>query len=260
MRFQSIHFGFAIAGALLLVAGGSSNAQEWKVPVEKSSIVKGFNYGGRSHFQAGQHRGIDFAAQPGSAVRAACGGRVLFSGSVGTHRQVLSMSCGGWRVSYMPIRKPVTNGRYVKRGQTIGLVGSDSDHAGLHIGVRKEGDRFGYVDPTRFFEPTAETLPPPTVSVKPHSRPSASVPYPPALPIAQPQPILQFHAHRTLAPQPVLTKQPRPKPTAVPWLVWPALTVLLMGVMGTSMKVKSKRAQVRSVAAKRRQALARIAR
>ena len=94
-------------------------------------------------FARGQHRGVDFPAR--GAVRSACSGRVVFAGRVAGEGTV-SVRCGRWRVSYAPLaRVAVRAGEPVGPGESLGRTAR-----GIHFGVRREGRRFGYVDPLRF--------------------------------------------------------------------------------------------------------------
>ena len=90
--------------------------------------------------------GADLLAAPGTAVRAACAGRVVHAGPVAGLGGVVSIRCGGRRVSYLPLsRAVVREDAWVGAGAPIGTVAPG--HGGLHLGVRSEGDRFGYEDP-----------------------------------------------------------------------------------------------------------------
>ena len=110
-------------------------------------VERGFDPG--VPFEAGRHRGIDLAAAPGTPVRAACSGPVAFAGRIGSSGGIVTVRCGAWRVTHMPLATIAARGR-VRHGAVIGTVAAASGHAGLHLGVRREGTRFGYEDPLRF--------------------------------------------------------------------------------------------------------------
>jgi hypothetical protein len=154
-------------------------------------------------FQGGQHRGIDLEAAPGADVAAACSGRVVVAGRVGSSGRLVTVRCGRWRVTHMPMAHiAVRAGELIARGTRLGAVGASEDHTGLHLGVRREGHRFGYVDPLRFFSnapfpppasrpPTVNTRPPPTRRTAPHEEPrplTRPVPVATAAPRTHPAP------------------------------------------------------------------------
>ncbi|HEX6023370.1 MAG TPA: M23 family metallopeptidase, partial [Solirubrobacter sp.] len=113
-------------------------------------VERPFAYGANP-FLAGWHRGADFRAAPGAVVRAACAGRVVWAG-----RDVVTVRCGGYRVTHLPLaRVLVARGARVRAGDRLGTLARPSDHAGLHLGVRRANDRFGYIDPVPLL-----TLPP----------------------------------------------------------------------------------------------------
>jgi hypothetical protein len=103
---------------------------------------------------AAGHRGVDFAAAPGTAVRAANDGTVSFAGEVAGSLHVVLAHAGGIRTSYSFLESAaVATGDHVERGQVIGRAGGSGEgHAPgvLHLGVRV-GDR--YVDPMLLFRP-----------------------------------------------------------------------------------------------------------
>jgi murein DD-endopeptidase MepM/ murein hydrolase activator NlpD len=96
------------------------------------------------------HRGVDLAAMPGTAVRAAERGRVHHAGAVAGVVWVSIDHRDGIRTSYGPLTSlRVRAGDEVERGAVIGLLAAgdhgqpDVDH-GLHLGARR-GDV--YIDP-----------------------------------------------------------------------------------------------------------------
>ena len=95
-------------------------------------------------FRAGAHRGADFAATAGARVRAACAGAVVTAGM-----GVVTLRCGPWRVTALPLgaSPPCAQGARVRAGAALGRLGTLPGHTGLHLGVRRAGDRFAYVDP-----------------------------------------------------------------------------------------------------------------
>jgi len=142
-----------VIAALLLAVFVSPSAAAWRPPVT-GALTRPFAVT-TNPFEAGQHRGIDLDAAPGAPVRAPCAGRVLVAGRVGTSGGVVTLRCGGWRVTHLPLATiTVHAGTSIARGARLGTVGRGSAHAGLHLGVRREGERFGYVDPLRFLTPT----------------------------------------------------------------------------------------------------------
>src|ERR1700710_2928388 len=81
--------------------------------------TRGFDYG-PDPFLAGQHRGIDLAAPPGSVVRAACAGTVAAAGM-----HVVTLRCGPWRVSELPLASVgVRVGARVRAGSVLGRAGA----------------------------------------------------------------------------------------------------------------------------------------
>jgi hypothetical protein len=132
----------------------------WRPPVH-GSVTRGFDPG-RSPYEGGHHRGVDLAAPPGSVARAPCSGRVVVAGRVGASGRVVTLLCGRWRVTQMPLATVAVHGGSVAtRGAAIGTVARSRAHAGLHLGVRRDGVPFGYVDPLRFLRgkrPDAPTL------------------------------------------------------------------------------------------------------
>jgi hypothetical protein len=161
-------------------------------------------------FARGQHRGVDFPAR--GAVRSACSGRVVFAGRVAGEGTV-SVRCGRWRVSYAPLtRVAVRAGEPVGSGESLGRSAR-----GIHFGVRREGRRFGYVDPLRFLG--ARHAPPPPLAAPPPSR----APWGGSR--------RSFPARPHPPPRPVAAGSHAP-PAVAPWPVWLGLLLGLTGLVG----------------------------
>ena len=130
----------------------------WQAPVSGGPVLP--YRAGRHPFERGAHRGVDLAARPGDPVVAACAGEVAFAGAVAGSR-VVTISCGRWRVTHLPLRDVrVTAGQVVRAGQPLASFAADGAHAGLHVGVRRAGDRFGYVDPWPLLSRAGRAHPP----------------------------------------------------------------------------------------------------
>src|SRR3954468_4415491 len=94
----------AVSIALLVVAAPAALAAEpgWVRPVP-GDVVRPFDYAEGDPFARGRHRGADLAAAPGAPVRSACGGRVAFAGRVPGGGHAVTVACGRWRVSHLPL-------------------------------------------------------------------------------------------------------------------------------------------------------------
>ena len=185
-------------------------------------------------FEAGRHRGVDFAAAPGTPVRAACTGRVVFARRIGSDG-IVTLSCGAWRVTHMPLATITARGS-VKRGTPIGTAAASPQHAGLHLGVRRAGTRSDYADPLRFMADPGSPVP---LGRAPRGRaPTRPFARPPSGPRVVPQP-------RLVRPPPA-----RSVPLA-PWPAWAGLALVLAGAgAGLSLRVRA-RIRTRSPAARR---------
>ena len=149
-----------------LAVPSAALAERWLRPVP-GEVARAFDYDARPPFTAGAHRGADLVAPPGTTVRAACGGRVVYAGAIAGSEEVASVRCGERRVSYLPLAElAVRAGDRIRPGAPIGTVAQG--HGGLHFGVRREGDPFGYEDPAPLLAApdapfTAAPLPPRSV-------------------------------------------------------------------------------------------------
>jgi hypothetical protein len=201
----------AAASTALLADPSTAVAGRWLRPVP-GELARPFSYSRAAPFAAGAHRGADLAAPPGTPVRAACAGSVLHAGRVALLGRVVSVRCGSRRVSYMPLAGlAVRAGQRVATGAPLGTVAAG--HGGLHLGVRRAGDRFGYVDPLALLAPERPVAPRALPTRGPHGRPRA------APPVAAPVP----------APAPVAAS-PR---TRLPATVWLGLALALPALAGS---------------------------
>jgi len=182
-------------------------------------VMRGFDYAGNP-FARGHHRGVDLAAAPGTPVRAACGGRVLFAGQAGTAGRAVTVRCGRFNVTHLPLADVTTAaGARIPAGAPIGTAGAVREHAGLHLGVRRASDRFGYVDPASLLRARRPPVPPAgprTVARRTAPPPS----HPPPLP-SRPPP--------RAVPAPTPTEGSSP---VAPWPAWAGLALLLAGAAG----------------------------
>jgi Peptidase family M23 len=229
----------------------------WQPPVP-GLVTRAFDYQG-DPFAAGRHRGADFAARPGQPVRSACAGRVVFAGTAGSNGPTVSVRCGEWRVAYLPLRTlAVRRGARVGRGVLLGSAAGSGRHAGLHIGVRREGSRWGYVDPLPFFGWAGQLpiAPPP----RPLRPPGSSRPLP-----AAPRPTPLHRPVEALAPDPA-RPTPLRRPVEVPargshsrveapWPAWAGLALVLAAACGARLTHRRRAPRPRP-----RAAVARVAR
>jgi len=178
--------------------------------------TRGFDPG--RPFEGGRHRGVDLAAAPGTPVRAACTGPVAFAGRIGADG-IVTLRCGPWRVTHMPLARIAARG-FARRGAVIGTVARSPDHDGLHLGMRRDGTRFGYVDPLPFL---ARRSPP----LGPAPRPPPRIVRP-----LRPPP-------RAAAPRPA-------SPPLAPWPAWAGLALVLAGIGLRARRVRTRWAARRS--------------
>src|SRR5436190_4226903 len=119
------------------VARASLAAGGWLRPVD-GAVVRPF-VAPASVYGPG-HRGVDLAAPPGTPVRAANDGTVVFAGAVAGSLHVTVAHDGGLRTSYSFLQSvAVREGAAVARGDVVGTAGgSGPDHDGtvVHFGLR----------------------------------------------------------------------------------------------------------------------------
>jgi murein DD-endopeptidase MepM/ murein hydrolase activator NlpD len=158
-----------IALTVVLVAFGSpahaAEAGEWSPPVD-GPAVRGYEPPQRPF--GPQHLGLDFAASPGTPVRAAGDGVVAFAGLVGRSRSVAIEHPGARRTTYSYLQRVVVRlGAPVRRGAVLGFSGGTGPghHAEVvHFGYRENGQP---EDPAQLFE-----APRPRISLAPVDAPA----------------------------------------------------------------------------------------
>jgi len=133
--------------------GAPSEGGGWRWPL-RGAVVGRFRLTPRAPFAAGQRRGIDIAAPPGSAVRAACRGVVSFAGPLPRAGRAISVRCGALVATYLHLADvAVGPGARVGRGQRLGILGPAGR---LRLGARRAADRRGYLDPLALPAPVAQ--------------------------------------------------------------------------------------------------------
>jgi hypothetical protein len=184
--------------SLLVVAPAEA---AWRWPL-RGEVRRPFAVTPGRPYDAGQHRGVDLVARPGSVVRSACAGRVRFAGRLARSGGLVSVRCGALVATYLELGAVhAARGRRVGAGARLGVVGPA---AHLHLGAR-EARSGRYVDPlTLLRTPRAPTL----------------GPAPDAMPPARPP--------RTPAPR--VAPVPVREPAGVPVVVWAGLALVAAGL------------------------------
>ena len=160
----------ALAVSIVLVSLGwpatAAPAEErWSPPVD-GPVVRGYEPPQRPF--GPQHLGLDYAVEPGSPVRAAGDGVVVFAGKVGRARSVAVEHPGARRTTYAYLRRlTVRPGLPVHRGDVVGLSGGTGpghEPGVVHFGYRVNGRP---QDPAPLFQP-----PRPRISLAPVDAPA----------------------------------------------------------------------------------------
>lgn len=91
------------------------------------------------------HLGVDYAARPGTPIMAAGSGRIIFAGYTRGYGKLIKIQhSDGYMTLYAhqrAFRKGIKRGKYVKKGQVIGYVGTTGLSTGphLHFGLYHNG-------------------------------------------------------------------------------------------------------------------------
>ncbi|MBW3607129.1 MAG: peptidoglycan DD-metalloendopeptidase family protein [Actinobacteria bacterium] len=242
---------FIIAVPVLLASFAAMTtaaiAREWIRPVD-GPVVRPFSVGA-DRYAAGQHRGVDLAAAPGSRVRAACGGRVSFAGRVPGGGRTVSMRCGSLVATYQHLGSvAVERGQVVMPGGRIGRSGEARPAPHVHLGARVAATG-EYRDPVELFAggpggpiapvPVLRRAPPPGPA--PGGRPLGAAPAP-----------VRARAPLALPVAPRAAPAAMPLPHAVsdrlPLPVWLGLALVVLGLPLGGGVVAARRRALRGVA------------
>jgi len=107
------------------------------------------------------HLGVDYAARRGTPIRAAGSGRVIFASRTRGYGNVIKIRhSDGYMTLYAhqkSFRRGIRKGKYVKKGQIIGYVGSTGLSTGphLHFGLYKHGRA---INPLKVVQVTTKKL------------------------------------------------------------------------------------------------------
>ena len=120
-------------------------------------------------------------------MRAACPGRVTFTGALPRRGLAVSVRCGALVATYLGLgRLASRGGARVAAGDALGTLGAGGR---LRLGARRASARRGYVDPLLLLADSAPPLRPPprprAASPPPPSAPSRPAPRP-AVPLSHP--------------------------------------------------------------------------
>lgn len=143
----------AAPGPVVAPSPAPGAGSRWVFPLPgRPAVTRSFDPPA-SPYGAG-HRGVDLAAAPGTPVRAAADGVVVFAGLVAGRPVVSVDHPGGLRTTYEPVAPTAQAGQPVARGSPIGTL--EPGHPGcsaaacLHWGLRR-GET--YLNPMALLRP-----------------------------------------------------------------------------------------------------------
>jgi hypothetical protein len=188
----------------------------WVWPVRGEVITPYRN--GDDPYAAGQHRGIDIAAEPGTAVVAAAGGEVRFAGTAGSSGLTVSIRTadGLYDTSYLHLSATaVHKGQRISAGEAVGAVGTtgvrSAERPHLHFGVRDAGNEHAYHDPLAFLPPTPAAPERPRPAPGPSPTPVPLLPAPQGAPAPRGAPGHAPAPRRAPAPRHAPRRAPAPR-------------------------------------------------
>lgn len=137
-------------------AGNDGQIGEIALPVEPQAYHLTARFGDCGGRWADCHTGLDFAANPGTPVRAIAAGEVVSIGDGGAYGNLMKIQHEGGTQSWYahlpsPSSFPVREGDVVAAGQVVAAVGATGNVTGPHLHLEiREGGR--PVDPERWFD------------------------------------------------------------------------------------------------------------
>ena len=218
-------------------------ATPWHWPLH-GPVQERFAYTPTTPFARGQHRGITIGGPAGAPVRAACTGRVTFAGALPRSRGAgVTVNCGALTATYLRlVSVAVRQGDQVAVGDHLGRLGP----RGLHLGARRTGRRWDYVDPLALFASEPGTHPTPLVRAprwrigpRPLGAPARPRPSPSRNPLPLPLP-LRWSAPVAAAARP-----------AVPLVAWLGLALLAGALPALGLQHPRRRRRPREAARSR---------
>ena len=160
----------ALAVSVVLVSLGSPATaapaeEQWSPPVDRP-VVRSYEPPERPF--GPRHLGLDYDARPGTPVRAAGDGVVVFAGSVGRSRSAAIEHPGARRTTYAYLRPVIVRpGAPIRRGEVLGFSGGtgprhgpDVVHFCYRVNVHSQ-------DPAQLFRPSR-----PRISLAPLDAPA----------------------------------------------------------------------------------------
>jgi murein DD-endopeptidase MepM/ murein hydrolase activator NlpD len=219
----------------LVLPHHAAGAGGWRWPL-RGPVVGAFHVTPRAPFARGQRRGIAVSARPGAVVRAACPGRVTFTGALPHGGLAVAARCGSLIATYLGLGRLATRaGSRLIRGDAIGTLGASGR---LRLGARRASGRRGYVDPLLLLEDGAPTLR--FYPTHPAPRALRRRPLPPTRPA--PRPIAS-----ATPPAPGSAGAPR----RLPWPAYPALALVASALpLGGLVRRRRRRRSVLRAAAR----------
>ena len=208
----ALAFGCVIVLVLVVPRGaaGATGGAGWRWPL-RGPVLGAFHVSPRAPFARGQRRGIDVAAGPGAVVRAACPGRVTFTGALPHRGLAVSVRCGQLMATYLGLgRLAGRAGARVASGDALGTLGATGR---LRLGARRASDPRGYVDPLLLLADGAPPLRVPPAGPAPRG--------PRRRPLAPTRP-----APRPIAPATPPAPGSAATPHRLPWPAYPALALV----------------------------------
>jgi len=107
------------------------------------------------------HLGVDYAARRGTPIVAAGSGTIIWAARMGSYGNLVKIRhADGYETRYAHMksfRRGIRRGKHVKKGQTIGYVGTTGRSTGphLHFELRKHGRA---INPLRVVQVTTKKL------------------------------------------------------------------------------------------------------